>query len=168
MGKKVALFFFVLLVIFPFTVTSATLLRDGYIYLNTSVQSSGSFEIYGIGVNNSVEIPFKGSSSGIYYTLTSTSTDTLKIKITSLYGSGSTMRLKRSGAENYLTYTLKFDYDGQGSLQPTPVTNGATANIVKFQNSYDLLVGDIIIDTSGSSGIAGTYTDTITFEIIGL
>ncbi|MGI6433114.1 MAG: hypothetical protein ACOXZ4_04545 [Sphaerochaetaceae bacterium] len=68
----------------------------------------------------------------------------------------------------YVAYTLKFDYDGQGSQQPAVVQHNVVKNLVKYQNSYDNLSGSMSIETPGETLIiSGSYKDTITFYITG-
>ncbi|MBN2858758.1 MAG: hypothetical protein JXK93_00675 [Sphaerochaetaceae bacterium] len=80
------------------------------------------------------------------------------------YGSGS-FRLKHTSRNEYIPYTLTFDY-GDG-LQRA-VAQGTIVPLLGFtvQGGYDIYSSLEITSESGESASEGAYYDTITFSVI--
>lgn len=160
----------VLLIINTFNIHAAeTLLSTDYLYLNTNIPANSSFVINGADPDNNIVLTLGQSSPPLSYTFTYTGTNTVSITITSTNGSGSQMRLKHLEADAYIPYEMKFDYDGPGVLQPESVINGVARDLVKYEDSYNAVQGDIqFITPSDDSYLAGDYKDTITFSFVGI
>ncbi|MPN33181.1 hypothetical protein SDC9_180665 [bioreactor metagenome] len=65
----------------------------------------------------------------------------------------------------YIPYSLTIDYDGAGAGTQTAVTSGIGAALVHTGGIYNLDSTLIVTLTSGTYA-AGTYSDTLTFEIV--
>jgi spore coat protein U-like protein len=158
----------ILLLFVPISyIFSAQSLDSETIILTTSVPVESTFNItYNGSPVEGTTINFTlGEPLVLRYHLQSTSTNTIQLKVTSANASGVNFRLKFTGATYYIPYDLYVDYQGNNT-KGNKANSGAFANFTA--SSYEDLSGNITIETTDGGYTAGSYQDTITFEISGM
>jgi len=137
------------------------------LYLNTTIPAISSLTVNGAINPNAVAIPHDGAfTGGGYRTITVPYTyvgnQLVKIQITSAKGFMLDHSESTAPETWVIPYTMTFDY---GDGNQTTVVNGSAINLVDFHGTYNL-AKTMVFSYENIVYAAGTYSDTITFEII--
>ena len=165
--SKFVILITILLLFVPISyIFSAQSLDWETIVLTTSVPVESTFNItYNGSPVEGTTINFTlGEPLVLRYHLQSNSTNPIELKVTSANANGFNFRLKFNDATYYIPYNLFVDYQGNN-------TKGNKANsgqFKEFTGSYEDLSGNITIETTDGGYTAGSYKDTITFELRGM
>lgn len=169
--KILLIYLFLLVGISSFSLFGATSLDTKSIFLNTSVEAASEFYLTDLNnapLGNNVSVALGQTYSNIRYHFSYSGSNQIKVTISSSnYGSNS-MRMKHDGANLYIPYTMRFDYNGQASGGMSNVTHGVAKDLSKVSGSYADVYGNIEIIPTAGSYISGSYSDTITINITGL
>lgn len=139
--------------------------------LNTTIAPVSALTVNGVGGPGStstkiIEETDLGSAISIPFTYIGNQPVNLKVTSTNASTYNTSFRLIVSGTPaQYIPYSLTIDYDGAGAGTQTAVTSGIGAALVHTGGIYNLDSTLIVTLTSGTYA-AGTYSDTLTFEIV--
>ena len=145
----------VLLLIIPFTLIALASPVD--LELNTTIPAISTLQVNG-GTGTTPFVP--GTPLSISYTYEGN--QLVKMQITSAYGFNLYHTLQETYATWVIPYTMTFDY---GDGVQTTVVNGSAINLVDYHGTYNL-AKTMVFTADNINYAAGSYSDTITFEVI--
>jgi len=125
--------------------------------LNTTIPAVSTLQVNG-GTTTATFVP--GTPLTIAYTYVGN--QLVKMQITSAYGFNLRHSLYAAHNTWVIPYSMTFDY---GSGSQTSVVSGSSVNLVDTNGTYNL-AKNMIFSATNSQYAAGSYSDTLTFEVI--